>query len=65
MRRFYRPLQDLSAKYSVMQSSMASLERVFQLLDIPAERPEPLSAAGPRKVRGEIVFENVDLRVRS
>ncbi|MEX2207519.1 MAG: ABC transporter ATP-binding protein [Myxococcota bacterium] len=59
MRRFYRPLQDLSAKYSVMQSSMASLERVFQLLDNPAERNEPVSAAGPREIRGEIVFENV------
>ncbi len=59
MRRFYRPLQDLSAKYSVMQSSMASLERVFQLLDNPAERPEPVSASGPRAIRGEIVFENV------
>ena len=60
MRRFYRPLQDLSAKYSVMQSSMASLERVFQLLDIEAERAEPESASGPRKIRGEIVFENVN-----
>jgi ATP-binding cassette, subfamily B, multidrug efflux pump len=58
MRRFYRPLQDLSAKYSVMQSSMASLERVFQLLDIPAEPPEP-ARVGPRAVRGEISFENV------
>lgn len=59
MRRFYRPLQDLSAKYSVMQSSMASLERVFQLLDIPPERAEPMSATGPRRIHGEIVFENV------
>jgi len=59
MRRFYRPLQDLSAKYSVMQSSMASLERVFQLLDVPAETPEPVRASSGHKVRGEIVFENV------
>ena len=33
MRRFFLPLRDLSAKYSVMQSSMASAERIFQLLD--------------------------------
>jgi ATP-binding cassette subfamily B multidrug efflux pump len=61
MRRFYRPLQDLSAKYSVMQSSMASLERVFQLADVPAEPLEPVRAvAAPRRaLRGEIVFENV------
>ncbi len=59
MRRFYRPLQDLSAKYSVMQSSMASLERVFQLLDVPAEPVEPVRGVGPRRIQGEIVFENV------
>lgn len=61
MRRFYRPLQDLSAKYSVMQSSMASLERVFQLLDVPAETLEPARprSLAPRRMRGEIVFENV------
>jgi len=33
LRRFFQPLRDLSAKYSVMQSSMASSERIFQLLD--------------------------------
>ena len=49
---------DLSAKYSVMQSSMSSAERVFQLLD---EKPE---TAGPRErrlpePRGEVEFENV------
>ncbi len=59
MRRFYRPLQDLSAKYSVMQSSMASLERVFQLLDVPAEAAEAVRAPSGHVVRGEIVFENV------
>jgi ATP-binding cassette, subfamily B, multidrug efflux pump len=64
MRRFYRPLQDLSAKYSVMQSSMASLERVFQLLDIPAEPVEPARVAA-RAVRGEIVFENVTFAYES
>ncbi len=57
MRRFYRPLQDLSAKYSVMQSSMASLERTFQLLD---SEPEPEQrGSGPAAVLGEVVFENV------
>jgi len=64
MRRFYRPLQDLSAKYSVMQSSMASLERVFQLLDIPAE-PVEAARVAPRAVRGEIVFENVTFAYES
>jgi ATP-binding cassette subfamily B protein len=65
MRRFYRPLQDLSAKYSVMQSSMASLERVFQLLDVAPEPAEPARAAGPRAIRGEIAFENVSFAYES
>ena len=37
MRRFFLPLRDLTAKYSVMQSSMASAERIFQLLDTQPE----------------------------
>jgi ATP-binding cassette subfamily B multidrug efflux pump len=65
MRRFYRPLQDLSAKYSVMQSSMASLERVFQLLDIPTEPEEQATRGGPRAIRGEISFENVSFAYES
>jgi ATP-binding cassette subfamily B multidrug efflux pump len=65
MRRFFMPLQDLSAKYSVMQSSMASSERIFQLIDtVPEIRDaEPGAAApsprAPGAARGEVVFENV------
>ena len=65
MRRFYRPLQDLSAKYSVMQSSMASLERVFQLLDIATEPEEPATLGGPRAIRGEITFDKVSFAYES
>jgi ATP-binding cassette subfamily B protein len=56
-RRFLMPLQDLSAKYSVMQSSMASLERVFELLDVPEELEQGDPAR--RSLRGEVVFEDV------
>jgi ATP-binding cassette subfamily B protein len=56
-RRFLMPLQDLSAKYSVMQSSMASLERIFELLDVPREAESGDAAA--RRIRGEVVFEDV------
>jgi ATP-binding cassette subfamily B protein len=66
MRRFFLPLRDLSAKYSVMQSAMASCERIFQLLDTePAVRdPDAGAAAGerhpaPRARTGEVVFEHV------
>jgi len=64
MSRFFRPLMDLSAKYSVMQSSMASAERVFQLLDEPRE-PEgkvELPARGavqPEAGGSEVEFDGV------
>ena len=35
--RFFRPIQDLSEKYNILQSAMASSERVFKLLDTPVE----------------------------
>ena len=58
MRRFFRPMQDLSARYSVMQSSMASCERVFELLDVAPEAPD--RSAGPlREMRGEVEFDGV------
>lgn len=59
MVRFFRPLMDLSAKYSVMQSSMASAERVFQLLDEEEEPRDTAARAEPVDLRGEVVFEHV------
>jgi ATP-binding cassette subfamily B protein len=45
--RFFRPIQDLSEKYNILQAAMASSERVFKLLDTP---PEILPPAAPRAV---------------
>ncbi|MEM9408238.1 MAG: ABC transporter ATP-binding protein [Acidobacteriota bacterium] len=62
MVRFFRPMMDLSAKYSVMQSSMASAERTFQLLDELAEPPDGAREAVERisDERGsEVVFDRV------
>ena len=44
--RFFRPIQDLSEKYNILQGAMAASERVFKLLDTPAlvqspEKPTP------------------------
>ena len=35
--RFFRPIQDLSEKYNILQGAMAASERIFKLLDTPAE----------------------------
>jgi ATP-binding cassette subfamily B protein len=62
MRRFFRPLQDLSAKYSVMQSSMASSERIFQLLEKDVLIEDPVALDSPREVvgsRGSVEFDHV------
>ena len=62
-RRFFQPLQDLSEKFNLLQSAMASSERVFTLLDEPVAVREPASpAALPRPVRGEVRFEGVWFR---
>ncbi len=56
--RFFRPIQDLSEKYNILQSAMAASERVFRLLDTPAEVLSPeQSSAGDES--GRIVFEHV------
>jgi ABC-type multidrug transport system fused ATPase/permease subunit len=60
MRRFFLPLRDLSAKYSVMQSAMASTERIAQLLDTePAVRDRAAAPAAGAARKGDVVFENV------
>src|SRR5579872_823436 len=56
--RFFRPIQDLSEKYNILQSAMASSERIFKLLDTPVEVANPASS---RRVEGpgRIEFQNV------
>jgi ATP-binding cassette subfamily B multidrug efflux pump len=62
-RRFFQPLQDLSEKFNLLQSAMASSERVFGLLDEPVTVVEPEQPATlARRARGEIRFEGVWFR---
>ena len=42
--RFFRPIQDLSDKYNILQAAMAASERVFKLLDTPPEIVSPVDA---------------------
>ena len=58
--RFFRPISDLSEKFNIMQSAMASSERIFGLLDTPvAITSVPTREAQQLNGRGHIRFENV------
>jgi ATP-binding cassette, subfamily B, multidrug efflux pump len=57
--QFFRPLQDLSDKFNILQAAMASSERIFELLDTPekiANRTDPFQISN---FKGEVKFENV------
>jgi ATP-binding cassette, subfamily B, multidrug efflux pump len=56
--RFFRPIQDLSEKYNILQAAMAASERIFKLLDMQTEIVSPAHpVAGDRS--GRIEFRNV------
>src|SRR5580658_430063 len=56
--RFFRPIQDLSEKYNILQSAMAAGERVFKLLDTKIEVTSPAVTKRPQG-RGRIEFDHV------
>jgi ATP-binding cassette subfamily B multidrug efflux pump len=56
--RFFRPIQDLSEKYNILQSAMAAGERVFKLLDTKIEVTSPAAAKRPQGL-GRIEFDHV------
>ena len=56
--RFFRPIQDLSDKYNILQAAMAASERIFKLLDSQPEIVSPVAAvAGDRS--GRVEFRDV------
>jgi len=57
--RFFRPIQDLSEKFNILQSAMAASERIFKLLDEPVTIESHPSAIPLAQPRGEIEFRNV------
>ena len=56
--RFFRPIQDLSEKYNILQSAMAAGERVFKLLDTKIDVTSPTIAKQPQGP-GRIEFDHV------
>jgi ABC-type multidrug transport system fused ATPase/permease subunit len=56
---FFRPLRALSEKYNILQSAMASSERIFNLLDKKTMVEDPPKPLLMKKVKGQIDFKNV------
>ncbi len=78
--RFYNPIRDLAQRYNNFQATMASGERIFELLDTPVEVQDAPGARDLPTIRGDIdfnrvsfhyaddptpVLEDVDLHVRA
>jgi ATP-binding cassette, subfamily B, multidrug efflux pump len=57
--RFFRPIQDLSEKFNILQSAMAACERIFKLLDEPLPAPPAEAVLTLSAPRGDIEFRNV------
>ena len=58
-RQFTQPLSQLGSMANLLQSGVASAERVFELLDADEQSPDPVPAATPSTTAGRIAFENV------
>ncbi len=56
---FFRPIRDLSEKYNIMQTAMASSERIFHLLDEKIIIPDPEHPVELKDVKGQVEFRNV------
>lgn len=63
-RQFSQPLTQVASMANLVQSGVASAERVFQLLDAPEQEPDPESPTPARSTgpRGRVALENVSFR---
>jgi len=61
-RQFSQPLTQVASMANLLQSSVASAERVFALLDAPEQAPDAAEPARPADVRGRVEFDDVSFR---
>ncbi|MFI2074799.1 MULTISPECIES: ABC transporter ATP-binding protein [Streptomyces] len=61
-RQFSQPLTQVASMANLVQSGVASAERVFELLDAEEQSPDAADAIVPERVRGEVSFEKVSFR---
>ena len=62
--RFFRPIQDLSDKYNILQAAMASAERIFRLLDTPVAIADPAAPTPLENPQSRVEFRNVSFAYR-
>ena len=56
---FFKPIRDIAEKYNIMQSAMASTERIFEFMDHKDLIPEPDDPVVPSQVEGHLQFKDV------
>jgi ABC-type multidrug transport system fused ATPase/permease subunit len=56
---FFKPIRDISEKYNIMQSAMASTERIIEFMDHEEEIPDPDHPVRPARVEGHLDFKGV------
>src|SRR5690554_767810 len=61
-RQFQQPLSQLGSMANLLQSGVASAERVFELLDAPEQSPDPDPAERPADHHGRLEFQDVSFR---
>jgi ATP-binding cassette, subfamily B, multidrug efflux pump len=61
-RQFSQPITQVASMANLLQSGVASAERVFELLDAEEQSPDPVTPARPRTIEGRVAFDNVSFR---
>lgn len=61
-RQFSQPLTQVASMANLVQSGVASAERVFELLDAPEQTPEPAVSERPDTIHGRVAFQDVSFR---
>ncbi|MEV8513776.1 ABC transporter ATP-binding protein [Dactylosporangium sp. NPDC051484] len=64
-RQFSQPLTQVASMANLVQSGIASAERVFGLLDAAEQTPEPAAPVHPEQIRGKVTFEHVSFRYKT
>jgi ATP-binding cassette, subfamily B, multidrug efflux pump len=59
LQKFFEPVRDLAEKFNIIQTAMASSERIFELLDTPEQLPDQVPSQPDLKIKGDVEFKNV------